>query len=141
MINLIHDVRRDALSNASPLFISESPVPSIMSSSYFNPAFPTPSATGKKRKRSPDGKKGKKRATNDGEAANSSAEHESEEETSVRPRKKKAPSGSAARKKKPVSPSDWHLRKGEVPQGSEKTKVRHFILQFKFKIQNENSLH
>ena len=31
----------------------------------------------------------------------------------------------ARRPRKPKKPSDWHLRRGEVPKEAEKTKVRH----------------
>jgi hypothetical protein len=41
---------------------------------------------------------------------------------------KKARKAFAMRPKKPKKPSDWHMRKGEVPKEAEKTKVHiHFI--------------
>ena len=101
-----------------------------MSSSYSNSMLPTPGPTGTKRKRSSARRAGKERATNDGEPADSTAGEEEEEETPARQRRKKAPVDLATRKKKELSPSDWHLQKGEVPRGSEKTKVRMFTLKF-----------
>lgn len=130
MINLTHDVGRDALSSASPLFASAFSLTPPMSSSYSNPMFPTPKPTGNKRKRSPARRAGKERATNDGETADSGAEREEEEETPAHQRRKKAPGDSATCKKKELSPSDWHLQKGEVPRGSEKTKVCNCTLKF-----------
>ena len=86
------------------------------------PPFPTPAASRPKRKRSDAGGKGKQRQTNDGEAANSEQEMTSDEEPLAR-RKKKKTSEAVQPRKRRLAASDWHMKRKEVPQGSERTKV------------------